>query len=68
MYSYTRLAIWSEEEERPIKGETRQKIIQALYDDQEANPKDFAQNTFDLNGHCIDSTPWYHVEKKYCFF
>lgn len=68
MYSYTRLAIWSEQEQRPIKGETRQKIIQALYDDQEANPKGFAQNTFDLNGNRIDSTPWYHVEQNISLF
>ena len=33
-----------------------------LYDDSTVNPNQFAENTFDLNGHIIDSVPWYDAE------
>lgn len=62
MYSYIHLAILHRKDGQSISKEEKQSIIQALYDDRVENPNQFAENTFDLNGHIIDSVPWYDVE------
>ena len=62
MYSYIRLTILYRKDGESISKEEKQSIIQALYDHRVANPNQFAENTFDLNGHIIDSVTCYDVE------
>ena len=62
MYSYIRLAILHHKDGQSISKQEKESIIQALYDDPIANPKQLAENAFDLNGNIIDSVPWYDAE------
>ena len=64
MHSYIRLAIVDHQNGQSIAKEEKKTIIQALYNDKVANPKEMAQNAFDLNGDVIDSIPWDDVQEN----
>ena len=68
MYSYIRLAILSIKAGQVISTQEKNKIIQILYKDREADPNSFAEMAFDLNGNINDSVPWYDVQENIKIF
>lgn len=68
MYSYISLRVWVHAEKRPANKDETQKIIQALYDDQEINPNQEAQYAFDLEGDWKNEVKWYNFGQDMILF